>query len=485
MSSSRPASPGAEPLAVEETSFMKRLIVVSNRIPVGRPTGVGGELEVPAGGLVSALLGALEALPESLWIGWDSHATASQGLTRKVIRGDGVPLLGLHLDPADVRDYYDGFCNQALWPLLHFFTERLRFDPAHLERYEAVQERFADSVAAEVRSGDAVWVHDYHLLLLASCLRERGVKVPLGFFLHTTFPPHNLWMILPRAGRFLTALLEFDVMGFQTENDLRNYRQACEIELGARWDDGCLCHGERRQRLGVYPVGIDPADFRPGRRPPRPTRREGELWRSIEGRSIIIGVDRLDYTKGLLQRFRAFELLLRRHPEWKERVCLVQIASPSRSNLPWYRRERRELEELVGRINGELGRLDWSPIRYLHRSFPRSALARIYRAADIGLVTPLRDGMNLVAKEYVSAQDPADPGVLVLSRFAGAAERLREAVLVNPYVPTECAEGIYEALEMQLAERQERHAALLADVESDTAARWATGFLDDLNHPEP
>jgi trehalose 6-phosphate synthase len=457
---------------------MTRLVVVSNRLPIGRPSGLGGELELPAGGLVSALLAALEAQPSSLWIGWDRRVPP--GARPSLHSVGSVTLVGLPLERAQVEGYYDGFCNQALWPLLHCLPGRVVLEPKHLASYLGVQERFAFAVADRLRADDVVWVHDYHLLRLGSALRRQEVGSRLGFFLHTPFPPLDLWAILPRARDFLAAIAEYDLVGFHTRGYLENYVHACRHELGAEWDGTHLRLGARRQRVGVYPVGIDPATFEPSpeviKRRPRP----GRLTRMVRGRQVILGVDRLDYTKGLPERFRAFEILLREHPEWLDRVCLVQIASPSRSNLPGYARERRDLERLVGRINGELGRLDWVPIRYLYRSFPREDLARFYRSADVGMVTPLRDGMNLVAREYVASQLPDRPGVLVLSRFAGAAESLIDALRVNPYVPAECAEALHEALTMPVEERRRRHARLLEVVRLQSAAAWAFRFLDDL-----
>ena len=457
---------------------MKRLIVVSNRLPLGRPVGTGGELELAAGGLVSALLDALDALPQSLWYGWDSRASERRGTIETTVRG--IRLRGLPLDRATVSAYYDGFCNQALWPLLHCFPGRALFEPSHVEAYLGVQEKFADAIAPAVVPGDGLWVHDYHLLGLGESLRRRGVTARIGFFLHTPFPPDDIWAILPRSRRFLDALLAFDLAGFHTRRYLENYVQACQRELGAVWDGERLAHGDRRQRVGVYPVGISPADFEPGPLTLRRGTSQSALSRMVRGRRAILGIDRLDYTKGLLERVRAFELFLRGNPDWHDRVSLVQIASPTRGELPLYERERDELERLVSRVNGDLGRVDWVPIRYLRRTFPRDTLRRFYRGADVALVTPLRDGMNLVAKEYVAAQRPDRPGVLVLSRFAGAAERLDGALLVNPYVPAEAAVAIREALEMPFEERSRRHQQLLAQVREETATDWARRFLSDL-----
>jgi trehalose 6-phosphate synthase len=461
---------------------VSRLIVASNRLPLGRPTATAGELAIPSGGLVSALLGALRELPGSEWVGWDSDAEAGGALRRVEVQG--VALLGIPLARRLVEHYSDGFCNQALWPLLHCFQGRVRFEPRHLEAYVAVQERFADVLAPRLANDARLWVHDYHLLLVGEAVRRRGVAGRLGFFLHTPFPPHDLWSILPRAVDFLRALAAYDLVGFHTASYLENYAVACRRELGASWDGEWLSFpgGEPpvRQRVGVFPVGIDVAAWEPDAAAIARARRPGRLARMARGRRIVLGVDRLDYTKGLIERGRAFEIFLREHPEWHDRVTYLQIASPSRTNLPEYQRERAELENLVSRVNGELGRIDWMPMRYMHRSYARDELARFYRQADVALVTPLRDGMNLVAKEYVAAQRPEEPGVLVLSRFAGAAESMHEAVRVNPYVPAECADALTVALEMSLEERRRRHAALLATVRATSAANWAAAFVAAL-----
>ncbi|HSM14864.1 MAG TPA: trehalose-6-phosphate synthase, partial [Thermoanaerobaculia bacterium] len=279
---------------------IERLVVISNRLPVGRPTGRGGELELPAGGLVSSLLTALESIPSSLWIGWDGRAEPGGRLTES--RARGVTLAGLGLTRSEVSGYYDGFCNQALWPLLHCLPGRLAFDAGHLETYLAVQERFADVVAPRIHRGDAVWVHDYHLLRLGDALRRRGVRARLGFFLHTPFPPDDIWAVLPRSRRFLDSLLSFDLVGFHTRRYLENYVQACRREIGADWDGERLALGRRMQRVGVYPVGIDPADFEPSPAVLRRKDRAGALGRLAASRRVVLGVDRLDYTKGLPER---------------------------------------------------------------------------------------------------------------------------------------------------------------------------------------
>ena len=460
---------------------MARLVVVSNRLPTLRTWGTVGEPEVPAGGLASALLAALRRSPESLWFGWSGRVSApgaSQRLAANKIAD--VNLIGLSLTEREVADYYLGFCNAALWPIFHSFPDKARIDPAQEKCYRAVQDRFAAALLPHLEPGDLVWVHDYHLLLLASALRRLGWRGKIGFFLHTPFPPFELWQILPDPRGFLRTLLDYDLIGFHVQGFLDNYVYCCRRLLDTRWDGRRLQIAGRQQTAGTYPVGIEPTDFQPPPEPPRPRPRRGELARVVRGRRLILGVDRLDYTKGIPERMLAFECFLRRHPEWRKKISLMQIASPSRTELPQYAEQKQTLEALVGRVNGELGEHDWEPIRYLYRSYSRDVLAAFYRDADVGLVTPLRDGMNLVAKEFVAAQYAHSPGVLVLSRCAGAAEDLPEAIIVNPFIPADVADGVARALEMPLEERRDRHAALLERVLRGTATEWSRRFVHDL-----
>ena len=459
---------------------MSRLVVVSNRLPA--LSARGGTFDPPAGGLVSVLLDALvRRRGGGLWLGWDDRSEGASRTRRDA--ASGVTLVGIGLPRPLVEGFYDGFCNQALWPILHCFPGRARFEMGHLDRYREAQERFARSLAHRLRPGDQIWIHDYHLLLLPELLRRGGFRGRIGFFFHTPFPPADIWGTLPAGGELLAGVAHADLIGFQTRGDLSNFAD-CRRRLAVRDAAGPLARSAPpRPRLGVFPVGIDVRDFEPSEAVERRPKGRSSLVEMVGGRRVVLGIDRLDYSKGLTERFRAFALFLERHRDWRRRVCLVQVASPSRQRLECYRQERAELEHLVGRINGELGEVDWTPIRYLHRSFARATLPRLYRGADVGLVTPLRDGMNLVAKEFVAAQRRNDPGVLVLSRFAGASDSLRDALQVNPYVVEETAEAIARALEMPLAERIRRHRGLLRVVRRDSAAAWAKRFLGALARP--
>lgn len=453
-----------------------RLIVVSNRMPE-----LGGEAgrSASVGGLVSALRPALEGAEGSLWIGWSGRSRAAGGrsATHRA-RSRGVGTIGIDLTDGDVDRYYNGFCNGALWPLLHCFPERVAFDPAHYDSYRRVNRIFARAVARRAGPADRIWVHDYHLFSLGRELRERGFSGRVGFFLHVPFPPHDIFATLPSAAELLADLEEYDLLGFHTPGYVRNYADAAARELGRA----------PPRAAGAYPIGIDPAPYEAWAHGPGSERRARWLREAVRGRRIILGVDRLDYTKGIGERLRAFRRLLELYPRFRRRVALIQISAPSRTRVAEYARQRRQVEELVGNINGGFGDADWVPVRYLFRSYSQRELVAFYREADVSFVSPLRDGMNLVAKEYVASQ-AEDPGVLVLSRFAGAAEELEEAVLVNPYDADATARALARALDMPREERAWRQARLLERVRTQTADRWAMAFLRDLERagapPEP
>jgi trehalose 6-phosphate synthase len=460
---------------------VKRLVVVSNRLPRLNARTPGAALQTSAGGLASALMGALRTAGRSLWFGWNGRvveAGRENRLTRVSV--EGIDLAGMPLTQSEVNDYYLGYCNELLWPLFHCFQGKVRMRPRHLARAKQVQERFAAALRPLLRSGDMVWVHDYHFLELGRELRRLDWSGPVGFFLHIPFPPYDLCQVLPDPRDLLEAMVEYDVIGFHVDLFRDNYVYSCRRELEAVWDGRNLRYGPRTQRVIVCPVGIDPEDFLPGAAPEAGGEAGLGFTKALRGRRLILGVDRLDYTKGVTQRILAFERFVRENPEWRRKVVYVQVASPSREGIEEYADQRRRVESLIGRVNGELGEHDWVPIWYLYRSYSRGVLAQLYRAADVGLVTPLRDGMNLVAKEFVAAQTPESPGVLVLSRTAGAAQEMREAVAVNSYDPADVSKAIRTALMMPLEERRERHAALLAKVLCGTAEAWSRAFVQEL-----
>jgi trehalose 6-phosphate synthase len=453
----------------------RRLVVVSNR--------VGDPRKAAAGGLAVALGDALSGT-DSLWFGWSGHVAETSGALRERRIGR-MQLATIDLDRADHDGYYLGQANQALWPSFHSRLDLANFDPAFLAAYRRVNALFARKLAPLLRPDDLVWVHDYHLIPLAQELRRLGCAQRMGFFLHIPLPPPALMTAIPGHEELVQALFAYDLVGLQSRADAEHFALYAASELHARalGGDRYAAFG-REVEVRAYPIGIDVAAFRAMLAQRESQETMQMLRQQYAHRRLLIGVDRLDYSKGLPQRFRALRELLARHPEDRMSATLIQIASPTREAVHAYEDIRHELEHLAGEINGTYGELDWMPIRYMHRTLARRRLPGLYRMARVALVTPLRDGMNLVAKEYVAVQDEDDPGVLVLSRFAGAAEQLREALLVNPYDVPATAEAIHRALHMPLDERRERHAALLARIERDSASRWRSDFLAALAGPD-
>jgi trehalose 6-phosphate synthase len=451
-----------------------RLVVVSNRVAVPKRG------EPSAGGLAVALRDVMAAT-RGLWFGWSGETQPAPDAAARFRRAGGVEYALLDLSPAEWRGFYAGFANATLWPLFHFRLGLVRYDRAEAEMYRAVNRRYAEALVPLLGADDMVWIHDYQLIPLAEELRARGCRQRIGFFLHIPFPPWAVFGALPGAAGLLRALLAHDLIGLQTARDAEGLkdclRQGLGLPVGA---DGVVKAGGRRVRIAVHPVGIDTAGF--ARLAARAAKREEaqRLAASLGGRALVIGAERLDYTKGLPERMKGFAELLRRFPEHRDRVTFLQVAARSRGEVESYRDLRRELDSLAGRINGDFAEFDWTPVRYVARSIARETLAGFFRLARVGLVTPLSDGMNLVAKEYVAAQDADDPGVLVLSPFAGAAEAMSGAILVNPLDADAMAEALRDALAMPLDERRARHAAMMDHLHAVTASGWAERFLADL-----
>ncbi len=450
----------------------RRLVVVSNR------TAAPGHAS--AGGLAVAVGDALAERGGGLWFGWSGALSEQPGPLR--LQRDGAVEFALtDLTPAEHKGYYLGYANRILWPLLHYRVDLAEFDEAAFETYAEVNRRFARMLAPLLRPDDLVWVHDYHLMLLASELRLAGWRGVAGFFLHVPFPPPEMFATLPQHAELGNGLAAFDLVGFQTERDAENFRNYLVEFVGAvSHGDGFLSHRRRSLRVAAFPVGIDHDDFAALSDSGAARKAAAGLREAFGDRTLVLGADRLDYTKGLPHRLRGFERLLRENPDLHRRVSLMQIASPSRSELPAYRAVASEVDRISGRINGAYGDLDWTPVQNLSRFYPREVIGGFCRFAKVGLVTSLHDGMNLVAKEYVAAQDPADPGVLVLSRFAGAAEQLAAALIVNPHDPDDVATAIGRAIEMPLAERRRRWESLDACVRHEDAAWWQRSFIGAL-----
>jgi trehalose 6-phosphate synthase len=442
---------------------MPRLVIVSNRVPVPRGRNQS------AGGLAVALHDAV-LRRDCLWFGWSGHVvTAGTSIEPRIVQAGRTTFATVDLAESDYRGYYNGFANGMLWPLLHSRVGLSEFRRDDLKAYNAVNAAFAEALKPLLLPDDLIWVHDYHLFPLGQLLRDRGVTCPIGFFLHVPFPPPALFNCLPQADTLLRPLAAYDVLGMQVAEDADNL-------------NALLLRLDIPVRASAFPVGINPDALAKAARRAETGPEVLRLAESLANRALVLGVDRMDYSKGLPQRFRGFEQLLRRFPDHRNRVRYLQIAPVSRGDVAQYRALRRELDELVGRIDGEYADFDRTPLRYMTRSVGRATIAGFYRLAQVGLVTPLRDGMNLVAKEYVAAQNPDDPGVLVLSRFAGAAQELDGAIVVNPYDPDELAEALNAALIMPLEDRLTRWRTMREAVWSNTAASWAKVFLSALEH---
>ncbi len=451
---------------------MGRLIAISNR--------TAADPNARAGGLAVAVWESLQAT-EGVWIGWSGEIVEETPRGVQTFRDDGVEFVLTDLTVDEHQRYYLDYANSALWPIFHYRIDLASFDSNAFDVYAEVNKRMAKLAAERARPGDSIWVHDYHFMLVADYLKHYGWSGPTGFFLHIPFPSPEIFRALPEHQWIARSLAAYDVLGFQSEQDRANFERYLIEEHGAKIHaDGVIEVFETTTKAKSYPIGIDAKGFKEAAKSELAKTAETRISRFLGNRNLVIGVDRMDYSKGLPERFAAVGRLFDTHKELHGKVSVTQITPPSRGKVEEYRQLREELDGLAGRINGDYGDLDWIPLRYLARSYVREELAGLYRTARVGLVTPLRDGMNLVAKEFVIAQEEDDPGVLILSEFAGAAEQLSEALIVNPHDTTRLAETINHALNMDLEERQRRWRILRDIVEEQDVNWWRKKFLADL-----
>jgi len=450
---------------------MSRLVVVSNRVA---PIKAG---KVAAGGLA---VGIHDALRQSggIWFGWSGEVSANPDIGCETV--GNITYATLALNKRDYDQYYRGFSNATLWPIFHYRIDLARYNREEYEGYRRVNAMLAEKLKPLLKSDDIIWIHDYHLIPFAEECRRLGIRNRIGFFLHIPFPPPEILTVIPPHNELLRTLCYYDLIGFQTDTDRLAFQDYMTREVrGVIEADGSLTAYGQNFRAGVYPIGVVPEEIRElaesykGRR--RPMRRNTDVLRKN-----IISVDRLDYSKGLVERFKAYEAFLDRFPEHRRLVEFIQIAPTSRSDVKTYQTIRQQLESEAGHINGRLSDLDWTPLHYLNKSHDRRTLMGLFRYAAVGFVTPLRDGMNLVAKEYVASQNPEDPGVLVLSRFAGAAKELTSALIVNPYDCIGMAEALDRALRMPLAERKDRYEHMMRAIRAADLDAWRDIFLRDL-----
>ncbi|GAA4036366.1 alpha,alpha-trehalose-phosphate synthase (UDP-forming) [Parerythrobacter jejuensis] len=456
---------------------MSRLVVISNRVAVPKARGAAGA----QGGLAGALNSALKKFG-GIWFGWSGQESEDRTGNINLQRSEGVTTATIDLSARDIDEYYNGYANSTLWPLFHYRLDLTEYERETGISYERVNERFAECVTPLIESDDLVWVHDYHLLPLGERLRSRGLKNRIGFFLHIPWPPTRLFVSLPFHERLVKTMLHYDVIGFQTQEWLESFLHYCTKELGADVDEatGLISYEGRTVRAKAYPIGIDWDHFQAQGDSEEAKVAEQRLIESTRNRTAMIGVDRLDYSKGLPERIDGIGRFFDQHSERVRDLVYIQIAPPSREDVQSYQQIRETLEQKTGQINGARSEVDLVPIRYVNRGYSHGELFGFFRACKIGLVTPLRDGMNLVAKEYLAAQDPEDPGVLILSRFAGAAAQMPEAVLVNPHSPDDVSHAIKLALDMPLEERKRRYHAMIQTVRDDNVQDWTEAFTRDL-----
>jgi trehalose 6-phosphate synthase len=452
----------------------RRLVVVSNRVG---PIASG---KVSHGGLAVAVRAALEEEGGGLWFGFSGSVSDHPDENPQLESADNITAATLDLTRHDFDEYYIGFANRVLWPLFHYRPSLVGFSRRDLAGYLRVNDAFARALVPMLRPGDLVWVQDYHLIPFAAALRRLGWRQPIGFFLHTPFPAAELMRLLPNHRELMADLCTYDLIGFQAPSDLQGFTDYVLRSDGAAPRGGGFHAFGRTFRAAVFPVGIAVEAIAAQAEQAEKSRHTRRLRDSIGDRSLIIGVDRLDYSKGLPARFAAYAHLLEHFRQTRGRVTFLQIAPPSRSDVPEYREIRRTLEGAAGNINGRHAEFDWTPLRYLNKSFPHHVLTGFYRAARLALVTPFRDGMNLVVKEYLASQAPLDPGVPVLSCFTGAAHELGEALIVNPYDREGVAEAIWRGLEMPLGERLERWSAMMATLRRNNSRAWHSRFIAAL-----
>lgn len=461
----------------------QRVIVVSNRLPVSlKPGGTSWHSKATAGGLATAMNPILRG-SDGIWIGWSGDTSATTDETRNAILkewADKHRYFAVDLERETAQGFYEGIANQALWPVFHHFPSLLRFDSESWRSYVTANEIFRDEILKHVRADDLVWIHDYHFLLLPGMLREVRPDISIGFFLHVPFPSSSVFRILPKREELLQGMLGADYLAFHTHRYLQHFRTSILRLLGLTSQMDHVELGKRIVRLDALPIGIAPNQFTDLLTKGAGTRKQlAELRQRFGYCKILLGVDRLDYTKGIPERLRAYRKFLQDYPEWRGKVVLIQVAVPSRERVPRYSRLRREVDELIGEINGDWSTPNWSPISYLRRNLPQAELAALYASADVALVTPLRDGLNLVAKEYVACKSSGD-GVLVLSEFAGAAAEMGEALLVNPYDEESLSSTIARALSLSETEKRERMMALYRRIHKNNVFAWGDRFIKNL-----
>ncbi len=460
---------------------MAKTIIISNRLPVKMEILPGGEIRFKAseGGLATGL-GSVYKQGDNIWIGWPGHfvnqVEEQDHVTRELTKENMRPVF---LTADEIRLYYEGFSNEVLWPNFHYFPQLVVYEDSYWESYEKVNQKFCDTVLQYTEEGDTIWVHDYQLLLLPQLLREKLPRIAIGYFNHIPFPSFEMFRMLPWRKSLLMGLLGADLIGFHTYDDMRHFLSSVSRLTPFSVKEQFVQRGERRIKVESFPMGIDYERYADSAAAPETISQEVEYRTALGGKRLILSIDRLDYTKGIPQRLRAFSEFLIRYPEFKEKVSLVMVVVPSRDQVGMYKDLKETVDELVGKINGTHGNMKWTPVHYFYRSIPMQKLSAYYRIADVGLVTPLRDGMNLVAKEFVASKLDKK-GVLILSEMAGAAKELSDAILINPFNKNEFVQAMYQALTMPLTEQRSRIEKMQVSLKKYNIHHWVRIFMDGL-----
>jgi len=468
----------------------RRIIIVSNRLPFTVEQENGEvRFKESAGGVATGLKSLLDTMPpllslkpDYLWVGWpggainDQQRSEVQARARSEFRSHAV-----FLSEEDFENFYQGFCNKTIWPLFHYFPSNASYDENYWLQYKKVNEAFGESLLEVVEQDDILWIHDYHLMLLPDLLRKKLPKVRIGFFLHIPFPQLEIFRLLPAKWRreILEGLLGADLIGFHTHDYMEYFLRCVQRILGYKHRIGHLTVQNRMVKVGAFPMGVDFKKFYSAAKSPEGLKKKTELRKTFGDTKIILSVDRQDYSKGIIHRLQGFETMLDRNPDWHGKVTLLMIVVPSRIGIQDYEEMKKQIEELVGKINGKFSAINWVPIIYHYRSVPFDTLVALYAMSDVALVTPLRDGMNLVAKEYIASRTDGT-GVLILSEMAGAAKELGEAIIVNPNHREEIAEALKAALEMPCREQIRRNRTMQNRLKRFDVAHWATGFIREL-----
>jgi trehalose 6-phosphate synthase/phosphatase len=460
---------------------MSRTIIVSNRLPTKVQRSEEGLSFSPSEGGLATGLGSIYRADDNVWVGWPGISVdeEEEQEVSKQLRADSMR--PVFLTEAEIRDFYEGFSNETLWPTFHYFAQYAIYDQSHWEAYVAVNEKFCQAVLELAGPTDTIWVHDYQLLLLPQMLRRARPQATIGFFLHIPFPSYELIRVLPWRRELLEGMLGADLIGFHTYGYMRHFLSSVSQLLGYQSQNGLVEAGPRSVLVDAFPMGIDQAKYAEVAQSEQARKHEQTYRDALRNERIILSIDRLDYTKGIAQRLRAYELLLQTHPEWLERATLLMVVVPSRDQVDQYKELKEEIDELVGRINSTYRTISWNPIQYFYRSFPLEELAALYRMAEVALVTPMRDGMNLVAKEFIASKIDK-PGVLILSERAGAARELSDAIIINPTDTHQLAEAMHEALMMPEDEQRQRMGAMQALVKKYNIHQWVEIFMNRLTY---